>query len=199
MAQMSEFVQRVLKRVKADGVNDYVIDHWKVADRPTKEAVGLLPVPGADPEKVIARVMDVGRYVGNVEHVVECRVIEDASYDPPKSVRFYQKLKIPLLGEIQHELVLERLGNIQGFEVAAWRMLEKETLALSPKNGIRSAYNDGAWLVAPGLVGYALSSAPMRDDVGFLKFKALTTGADAAAAKVLRDNIAGMAKWAARE
>lgn len=198
MAELSEFMQRVLKRVKAEGVKDFALDHWSVAGKATKEAVGLLPVAGADPEKVMARVMDVGRYVGNVEHVAECRVIPDAAYDPPKSVRFYQKLKIPLLGEIQHELVMERLGNIAGFEIAAWRMMEKETLALSPKNGIRSAYSDGAWLVAPGLVGYALSSAPMRDDVGFLKFKALTAGADVAAAKVLRENIEGMARWASR-
>lgn len=199
MSENSEFVERVMKRVKSEGVADYVFEHWSVGGKASDEAMGLLPVPGADPEKVMARVMDVGRYVGNVEHVVECRVIPDDAYDPPRSVRFYQKLKIPMIGSVQHELVMQRLGNIQGFEVAAWRMLETETKALSPKVAIRSAYSDGAWLVAPGLVGYALSSAPMRDDVGFLKFKALTAGADVAAPKIIRENIAGMARWAARE
>lgn len=198
MAQMSDFMQRVLKRVKSEGVGDYVLEHWSVPGKVTDETVGLLPVAGADPEKVIARVMDVDHYVGNIEHVAECRTIPDAAYEPPKSVRFYQQLKIPLLGTVHHELVLERLGNIQGFEIATWRMLETETNALSPKVGIRSAYSDGAWLVAPGLVGYALSSAPRREDVGFLKFKALTAGADAVAPKVLRENIEGMARWAAR-
>ena len=48
------------------------------------------------------------------------------------------------------------------------------------------------------MVGYALSSAPRRDDVGFLKWKALTTGADVAASRVIKDNIAAMARWAAR-
>jgi hypothetical protein len=34
--------------------------------------------------------------------------------------------------------------------------------------------------------------------VGFLKWKALTSGADAAASRVLRANVEGMARWAAR-
>ena len=49
-----------------------------------------------------------------------------------------------------------------------------------------------------GTLGYALSSAPRRDDVGFLKFKALTSGADAAASRVVKSNIEGMARWASR-
>ena len=55
-----------------------------------------------------------------------------------------------------------------------------------------------AVFAAPGLVGYALGSAPKREDVGFLKWKALTTGADVAASKVVKTNIEGMARWAAR-
>jgi hypothetical protein len=45
------------------------------------------------------------------------------------------------------------------------------------------------------MLGYAFGSAPKRDDVGFLKWKALTSGADAAAGRVLRANIEGMARW----
>ena len=55
-----------------------------------------------------------------------------------------------------------------------------------------------AQVAAPGRLGYALGSAPRRDDVGFLKFKAMTAGADAAATRVLRANIEGLGRWAAR-
>jgi hypothetical protein len=142
--------------------------------------------------------MDVDNYVGAIAHVAENRSVADPAHAPPQAVRFYQRLKIPLLGAVHHELVLERLGTIQGYEVACWHMLERETSALKSKGVIRSQYNDGLWLVAPGVVGYGLSSAPRRDDVGFLKWKAMTAGADAAAPKVVRDNIEGMAAWAAR-
>ncbi len=87
-------------------------------------------------------------------------------------------------------------GEHAGYQIASWRLLEEETAALSGKMAIRSQYSDGAWLVAPGVVAYALSSAPRREDVGFIKWKALTTGADVAAAKVIRENIAAMARWA---
>jgi hypothetical protein len=140
----------------------------------------------------------VDHYVGNVAHVTECRAIADPAYTPPAKVRFYQRIKIPLLGEIHHELVLEMAGTHGGFEVAAWSMLERETEKLSTRVGMRSQYSDGAWLAMPGLVAYAFSSAPRREDVGFLKWKAMTAGADVAAPKVLRENIDGTARWAAR-
>ena len=69
---------------------------------------------------------------------------------------------------------------------------------IHPRFAFRSDYNHGAWFVAPGVVGYALGSAPKRDDVGFLKWKALTSGADVAASRVVKANIEGMARWAAR-
>lgn len=199
MSQPSEFVQRVLRHVTSSGVRDYVFRHWSAPGKVTDEAVGVLPVPGADPERVLARVMDVDHYVGNVAHVVECRSIPDPAHTPPQAVRFYQRVKLPLLGDVHHELVMERLaGQHAGFEVAAWRLLGPETEKLSAKVGIRSQYSDGAWLVAPGLVGYALSTAPRRDDVGFIKWKALTTGAEVAASRLIRENIEGMARWTAR-
>jgi hypothetical protein len=197
MAQES-FIDRVLQRLPKAPVTEYFFTHWRYADRPTDEAFGLLPIRGADPEKVLARVMDVNAYVGNIAQVVECRAIPDPVHTGPQSVRFYQRIRIPVLGDVHHELVLERLGQRQGYEVAAWHQLARETEALGSKSAIRSQHNDGAWLVAPGVVGYALSSAPRRDDVGFLKWKALTTGADVLAAKVIRDNIEGVAAWAAR-
>ena len=96
----------------------------------------------------------------------------------------------------QHELVLHRMGEHQGYQVAAWSVLRAETDALDKKKGFRSDYNHGAWIAAPGVLGYALGAAPQRKDVGLLKWKALTTGADAAASTVLKANLEGMARWA---
>lgn len=192
------FVDRVFSRLPSSTPSGLVFESWSHAGRPTDEGFGLLPVPGVDPEKLIAAVMDVDAYVGNVQHVSACRSIADDRFQPPQAVRFYQKVDIPVLGSVHHELVLHDLGERDGWRVAAWHVLRAETDALSTKEGFRSDYNIGAWLVKPGLVGYALASAPKRGDVGFLKWKALTAGADAAAKRVLKQNIEGMAAWAMR-
>ncbi len=195
------FLARVLERMpRADApAGDYVFKHWSVPGKITEEALGVLPVPGVDPTRFLARVMDLDHYKGPIPHVVESRVVTDAAFpEPAKKARFYQRVNIPLLGDVHQELAIELLGDRNGYQVAAWSMLDRETGALSAKAAIRGQYNDGAWLVAPGLVGYALSSAPRREDVGFLKWKALTAGADVAASKVIKDNIAAMARWAAR-
>lgn len=191
------FVDRVMQRLPDQPPTDYFFAHWPHGDKPTDEGFGLLPVPGAVGEQVLDCVLNVDRYTGRIAHVSECRSIPDERFKPPEAVRFYQRVKIPLLGEVHHELVLERLGTIKGYEVAAWYMLEQETAALGTKKGIRSQFNDGVWLARDGVVGYALSSAPRREDVSFLKWKALTTGADVAARGVVRENIEGMARWAA--
>jgi hypothetical protein len=47
-------------------------------------------------------------------------------------------------------------------------------------------------------VGYALSTAPLKSDVGTLKYMAMTKGADATASEVLKLNIEGMINWAHR-
>ncbi|MEZ4322950.1 MAG: hypothetical protein R3F61_36125 [Myxococcota bacterium] len=191
-----EFVDRVLARLPAQPPTQFAFQSWNHGGRPTGEGFGLCPVPGADPGKVIDAVMAVDAYVGNVQHVAECRSIPDARFTPPDAVRFYQRVDIPVLGGVHHELVLHRVGERNGYQIAAWHVLRAETDALSAKTAFRSDYNQGCWLVAPGIVGYALSSAPKRDDVGFLKWKALTAGADAAATRVVKQNIEGMARWA---
>ena len=196
---MNEFMKRVLERASSSGIREWTFKSWSTPGKATSEAVGLLPVPGADATKILGRVMDVDHYVGNVAHVVESRSIPDPAYVPPAAVRFYQRIKVPIIGELHHEIVMRRLaGSPGGFEACAWELLGRETEALSPKVGIRSQYSDGAWLVAPGLVGYALSTCPKRDDVGILKWKALTTGAEVAAGKMIRENIEGMVRWASR-
>ncbi len=198
MSEHEQFVDRVFQRLPATPPGAFTFAHWAHAGRPTEEALALMPIPGADPARIMAAVMDVGHYFGNVEHVAECRAIADPRYPPPDHVRFYQRVNLPVLGAVHHELVLHRLGERQGYQIAAWEILRAETDALSSKQAFRSDYNHGAWIAAPGVVGYALGSAPKRDDVGFLKWKALTTGADAAAPMVLKTNIEGMARWAAR-
>jgi hypothetical protein len=198
MSEHEAFVERVLKHLPSSPPGAFTFAHWSHAGRPTDEGFGIMPIPGVDPEKVIAAVMDVDRYVGNVEHVSACRHVDDPRFTPPDHVRFYQKVDLPVLGSIHHELVLHRLGVRDGYHVAAWDVLRPETDALSTKEAFRSDYNHGAWFVAPGLLGYALGSAPKREDVGFLKWKALTSGADVAASRVVKANIEGMARWAAR-
>lgn len=190
------FLDRVLARLPASPPTSFQFQSWNHGGRPTDEGFGIMPVAGADPAKLIDAVMAVDNYVGNVDHVEECRSIADARFSPPEAVRFYQRVKIPVLGAVHHELALHRVGERNGYHVAAWHVLRAETDALSTKQGFRSDYNSGAWFVAPGVVGYALGSAPKREDVGFLKWKALTKGADAAAKRVLQQNIEGMTKWA---
>lgn len=198
MSEHEQFLDRLVQRLPASPPAAFSFTHWPHAGRPTEEAFGLMPIPGADPEKVLAAVMDVDHYVGNVEHVAECRAIADPRFPAPEHVRFYQRVKLPMLGAVHHQLVLHRVAARNGYQIAAWEILKAETDALPSKEAFRSDYNHGAWVVAPGVVGYALGSAPKRDDVGFLKWKALTAGADAAASQVVKGNIEGMARWAAR-
>lgn len=192
------FVARVLARLPRTPPSSFQFDSWNHAGRPTNEGFGIGPVPGLDPTRLVQAVMDVDHYVGNVEHVAECRSIPDERFSPPDAVRFYQRVDIPMLGSVHHELVLHRMGEHNGYTVVAWGLLKSETDRLDTRRGFRSETNHGAWFAAPGILGYALGSAPKRDDVGFLKWKALTRGADAAASRVIKANIQGTAAWAAR-
>ncbi len=195
MAHNNAFLKRVLRRLPSSDVRSFHFEKWDVPGQPTMEGFGLLPVDHVDPEALIASVMDVDNYTGNIDHVEESRSVSDSRFEPPEKVRFYQKISIPVLGSIQMESVLIDAGEIEGFRVAYWEMLDQETEALNKRQGIRSQYNNGAWMVKPGFVGYALSSAPRRDDVGFIKWKALTKGADVGASSVIRNNIEGMVRF----
>jgi hypothetical protein len=192
------FLDRVLARLPAAAPAAFQFVHWNHAGRPTDEGFGIMPSPGLVPEKVIDAVMDVDHYVGNLDHVAVCRSIADPRFTPPEAVRFYQRVDLPIIGAVHHELVLRRMGTQRGYLCAAWDILPRETEALSAREGFRSEYSHGAWLAADGVLGYALGSAPKRGDVGFLKWKALTTGADVAASRVLKINLQAMARWAAR-
>ena len=165
---------------------------WRHAGRPTKEGVGVLPSAGVDVEAFAARVMDLDHYKGNIDFVDECRAVADDRYQAPAAVRFYQRVKVPVLGSLHHELVLQDRGERDGWRVLAWDLLEAETDRLDSKKGARSEYNVGAWMIRPDAVGYALSSCPRKGDVGRLKYAALTRGADAGVHKVLQGNIEGV-------
>jgi hypothetical protein len=191
------FIDRVFANLPRVGAK-YGFAAWKFGGRPTSEGVGVLPERGVDVEKLVARIMNVGAYVGNIDYVVESRVVADPKYVPPTAVRFYQRIKVPVLAEIHHELALTDHGERDGWRVLAWDLVEDATERLNKKRGARSAYNVGGWLIKPDAVAYALSSAPRKEDVGRLKFAALTRGADAGAAKVVQANIAGMVRWSRR-
>lgn len=195
MSKAAPFVDRVFANLPGPS-SDFVFKSWRHEDRPTKEGVGLLTASGVDVDAVVGRIMDVDHYVGNVEYVDECRAVSDASV-PAGAVRFYQRIKMPILGAVHHELVMEDLGERSGYRVLAW-YLHDATEKLDAKRAARSDYNLGAWLVSQSALGYALSSAPRKSDVGMLKFAALTKGADAAAPQVIRANIEGMLRWASK-
>jgi hypothetical protein len=198
--EVRAFLGRVLARVPAqgEGVAGYQFSSWPREDKPTHEAIALKAIPGADPGKLIARIMDVDGYKGKIAHVEDCRSRRGPAPAPerPDRVRFFQVISVPGVVKIQQELELVDAGRIKGYRVAYWYLLEDETRALDRKDGARSAFSVGAWLVAPGVVGYALSSWPRRNDVNLVQWKALTAGADALAKQVVEGNIDGMAAWA---
>lgn len=195
--ELPAFVDRVHAHLPSPLPSGFALVSWPHGGRPTDEALGLLPIAGLDPQKAIDAVMDVDHYVGHLDHVAACRSIPDPRFVPPARVRFYQRIDLPLLGAVQHELVLERLPERGGWLGAGWSILPAETGALPAREGFRSDYSHGVWLARPGVLVYAFGSAPRREDVGFLKWKALTTGADAAAATVLKGNLVALGRWAA--
>ncbi|MFH1464145.1 MAG: hypothetical protein ABIO70_07150 [Pseudomonadota bacterium] len=197
-ADVQAFLNDVFARLPAQAVGEYTFQSWEREGRPTSEGFGLLPVAGVNPGKLIARVMDVDHYKGNIAYVEECRTVADPRFSPPATVRFYQRLDLPMLGGVQHSLVLVDGGTRQGYRYAYWYLLGPETEALDPASGARSAYSMGAWIAGNGMIGYALSNAPRREDVSWAKWQAMTTGADMSAKPVVKANIEGMAAWASR-
>ncbi len=171
---------------------------WRHGGRPTQEGVGILPATGVDVSRMADAVLDLDHYRGNIDYVEEARIVADPRFSPPQTTRFYQRVKIPVLGSLHHELLMEDKGERDGWRVLSWYHLGPENDRLDAGKGARTEYNIGAWLIKPDAVAYALSSCPRKGDVGRLKFAALTRGADAGAAKVLQGNIEGMLAWSRR-
>lgn len=168
---------------------------WRFESRPTSEAVGLLPNPDTDIEAMVQHILDVEAYPDNIRYVEDIEVVQRRS---DTDVTYVQHMNLPLLGRIQVQIHLSDFGERDGFRVVAWDQDDDGTAALDKKRGARTAYNLGAWLLAEDVVGYALSSAPRKSDVGTLKYMAMTRGADATASEVLKQNIHGMVAWAHR-
>lgn len=196
--EVREFLDRVLARLPEDSseVKGYQFHHWKWGDKPTHEAVGVKAIRGVDPEKLIARILDVDSYEGNIAHVEDCRSEPDVADGPPGRVRFYQAVRVPGVARVQQSLELVDAGTVQGYRVAYWYLLKDRTESLDTEGGARNEFNVGAWFAAPGVVGYALSSWPRRGDVNALQWASLTIGADSLAVRIVEGNIDGMAVWA---
>ena len=196
--EVRAFLGRVLHRLppSSERLTGYQFAYWTHEGKLTQEVIGLKAIPGVTPATLIPRIKDVDRYQGNIARVEACQSKQDSRFKPPTQVRFYQKISVPVVSTIQHELVLVDAGTVHGYRVIYWYLLEDETKQLARKNGARSAFNVGAWLVAPGKVGYALSCWPHRDDMNKYQWFTLTNMADAAARIVVEGNIDGMVAWA---
>ncbi|MBK9435931.1 MAG: hypothetical protein IPN52_12825 [Micrococcales bacterium] len=75
----------------------------------------------------------------------------------------------PIIGRIQVQIHLSDFGERDGYRIVAWDQDDEGTEALNKKQGARTAYNLGAWLLTDDAVGYALSTAPLKSDVGTLE------------------------------
>lgn len=166
---------------------------WRYEDRPTSEGVGLLPHYDTDIESMVAHILAVEDYPDNVKYVEAIEIVDRVS---DSEVTYVQRMNLPLIGRIQVQIHLADYGDMEGYRVVAWHQDDEGTAALDKKQGARTAYNLGAWLLQDDAVAYALSSAPLKSDLGTLKYMAMTKGADAGASEVLRQNIEGMIKWA---
>lgn len=190
------FLDDVFRRIPSAGVSEYSFQSWEREGRSTAEGIGLLPVANLDAEAIVDKVMDVKHYKGNIDRVGECRSISDGRFAAPGSLRIYQLIDLPVIGDVQHELALVDGGTRDGFRYVFWFLLESETAALDADKAARSAYSMGAWIMGKGMLGYALSSAPRREDVSWASWQALTAGADMTAKTVVKRNLEGMLKWA---
>lgn len=193
---LNQFIDRAFSHMPPLPLREYHFSSWKFGGKPVSEGLGVLPERGLDVDKMASCLLDVDHYVGNVDHVIECRSIADERFSPPSSQRFFEKINVPLVAKLQMELVIEDQGERDGWRLITWRLLDDETSALNPKQGARSDYNVGFWGLREDAVAYALASATRRQDVGLIKFTAIAKGADAMAPKVMRGNIEGLLRWA---
>ncbi|MDZ7577516.1 MAG: hypothetical protein U0904_04995 [Candidatus Nanopelagicales bacterium] len=195
--EMNEFLDRVFAKVQELSHDKFNYKSWRHDGRPTKEGVGIKPGLEVDVDKMVSRVMDLPGYVDNIKYVVES---EFASKVSDLDVVFTQKVTLPLLGSLQFANHMFDAGERDGYRVLAWEQDDALTDALDKKHGgARMAYSWGAWLIRPEEVGYALSSAPRKSDVGGLKFAILTKGADATAGEAIKGNIEGMVSWSLKD
>lgn len=197
MSDADAFVGRVLDKLQGMSRDRFSSESWRFEDRPTGEGVGLKPGITVDVDKVAARILDVEDYSENIKYVEECKITNRIS---DTEFVYIQRMKLPALGGIQVSLHMKDLGERDGYRIVAWDQDDEGTQALDKHHGgARTEYNLGAWLIKPTEVAYALSAAPIKKDVGGLKYAIMTKGADATAASVLATNIDAMVAWAQRD
>ena len=189
-----QFLDRVFPYLDELNPDRFSSKSWKFDKRPTNEGVGMIPRLTVDVEKLVERILDVEAYPENVKYVEECQILERSS---PTSFTYVQHMSLPLLGKVQSAMDISDFGEQDGYRLVAWNQNRPATDALNKKQGFRTDYNLGAWLIKDDAVAFALSSCPRKSDVGGLKFAIMTRGADATAGEVLRQNISGMTDWAA--
>lgn len=194
-AAAEDFLDRVLAHERDLSMDKFNYTSWKFENRPTSEGFGILPGQDVDVASMADHILDVEHYPDNVKYVEATDIVERRS---PTDVTYVQRMNLPVLGRIQVQIHLADYGEREGWRIIAWDQDADGTAALNKKQGVRTAYNLGAWLLAEDTVGYALSSAPLKSDMNSLKYLAMTKGADATAGDVLRQNIEGMIAWTAR-
>ncbi len=194
-AAAEEFLDRVLAHERDLSMDKFNYTSWKFENRPTSEGFGILPGQSVDVAAMAAHVLDVEHYPNNVKYVEDTEIVERRS---PTDVTYVQRMNLPVLGRIQVQIHLADYGVREGWHIIAWDQDADGTAALNKKQGVRTAYNLGAWLLSEDTVGYALSSAPLKSDMNSLKYLAMTKGADATAGEVLKQNIEGMIAWTTR-
>lgn len=188
-----EFLDRVFPHIDDLADDRFNAVTWRYQKRPTSEGVGLMPHEDTDIDAMVECILDVEGYPANVRYVDDVEVVDRES---DGEVTYIQRMNLPLIGRIQVQIQLADYGEMDGLRVVAWQQDDEATAALNKKQGARTAYNLGAWLMRDDAVLYALSSAPVKSDLGTLKYLAMTKGADAGAGEVIRQNIDGMLKWA---
>lgn len=192
MEKAEEFLSRVMERIPNLPTDKFGSESWRYDGRPTSEGVGLKPVDGVDVDKLARCILNVEAYPDNVQYVEHTEVI---SRNSDTDVLYIQRMKLPALGGIQVALHLADLGERDGWRVVAWEQDDERTMALDKKQGARTEYNLGAWLIKPDGVAYSLSAAPIKKDIGSIKYALMTKGGDATVGTVLKTNIDGMVAW----
>ncbi len=195
-AELDAFLMRVMQHLPAMSRDKFSTVSWRFEGRPTSEGLGLKPGVDLDVDKVAACILNVEAYAANLRFVQSCEItnrIADSDFV------YTQKMKLPVIGGVQVSLHMEDLGERDGYRVVAWDQDDASTQALNPKQGgARTQYSLGAWLIKPDELAYSLSSAPLKKDVGSIKYAIMTKGADATAGAALSTTIDAMIAWSQR-
>ena len=190
----ADFLDRVMPHLTKLPTDKFNHTSWRYENRPTSEGVGILPAQ-VNLDIMASCILDAEHYPENVKYVESVEIVDRRS---PTDVSYIQRMSLPVLGKMQVQIDLAEIPSRDGWRIIAWDQNDAGTEELDKKQGARTAYNLGAWLLRDDAIAYALSSAPVKKDVGTLKYMAMTKGADAMASDVLKQNLEGMIAWAER-